>query len=243
MNDTPEKPSAGTTPPNQRVQAYAHDAGTQAKAAGHDVKDQLGAAAEQAKSAAGDAVERVKDEAVHATEKAKEHGRKVFETQKHRVATEIHAYSEAARGAADRLNDESDTNLGSYVASAADYLDRMGNRIDERGLEELVSDVQGMARRRPEIFYGGLFVAGLAAARFLKASSRPMNGPRIPAASGRPGNWTPEPNPVVPPMTSPGTPVMPPAYGGSGKPSIATAASSTVSGPTSPSSGNNLGGF
>ena len=131
-------------------------------------QDRSAKTAEQAREI-GD---RVSQKAEEVTEKAKEQGRSYLNDQKSRVASEVTAFSEAARRAAERLETQSDTNLSSYVASAADHLDRLGKRIQDRSLGGLVDDVEDMARERPEVFYGGMFVAGLAAARFLKASKR-----------------------------------------------------------------------
>ena len=117
-----------------------------------------------------EAGERVKEKAKEAGDKVKEQGRTFLNEQKERVGSQIGTYSSAARRAAERLESESDTNLSSYISSAADQLDRLATRVQERDLGELIEDVEEMARRRPEVFYGGMFVAGLVAARFLKAS-------------------------------------------------------------------------
>jgi vacuolar-type H+-ATPase subunit E/Vma4 len=127
-------------------------------------------AGEQAQEMATDAGERVKEKAKEAGDKVREQGRTFLNEQKEHVGSEIQAYSEAARRAAERLENESDTNLSGYVSSAADRLDRLATHVRERDLGELVDDVEEMARRRPEVFYGGMFVAGLVTARFLKAS-------------------------------------------------------------------------
>ena len=126
--------------------------------------------AQKASAATSEAGERVKEKAKEAGDKVKEQGRTFLNEQKERVGSEIETYSAAARRAAERLESESDTNLSSYVSSAADQLDRLATRVQERNLGELIDDVEEMARRRPEVFYGGMFVAGLVAARFLKAS-------------------------------------------------------------------------
>src|SRR5690606_3987489 len=46
-------------------------------------------------------------------------------------------------------------------------------------LGQLLDDVEATARRRPELVFGGLLIAGLATARFLKASSRSRSRTRI----------------------------------------------------------------
>jgi hypothetical protein len=151
---------------------------------GSDVRSITENATQKASAAASEAGERVKEKAKEAGDKVKEQGRTFLNEQKERIGSEIETYSAAARRAAERLESESDTNLSAYVASAADQLDRLATRVQERDLGELIDDVEEMARRRPEVFYGGMFVAGLAAARFLKASKEKRARERYQAAGG-----------------------------------------------------------
>ena len=154
-------PKSGRPADSGAAEGGATEPGEVAK----DIGDKAMATAEKV----GD---RVKEQARKAGDQIKEQGRTFLEEQKSRVATEIQAYSTAARRAADRLEEGSDTQLSGYVASAADRLERLGSRIEERDLGGLVDDVEDIARRRPEVFFGGMFVAGLVAARFLKASKQ-----------------------------------------------------------------------
>lgn len=157
-------------------------------------------AAHQAKGVARDTAEQVKGHANEAVNRALEQGRQVLHEQKGRVASEIRTFSEAARRAADRLEEESDTNLSRYVSSAADRIEQLGRRIEEGEPEELLEDVRRIARRRPEVFFGGLFVAGLATARFLKSSRRDRLRESRPSTA-----WAAEP--VVAPAPVTATPV------------------------------------
>ena len=154
----------------------AGDAVRRARESTAQVRDDLRQTVDRAKDTASataqEVADRVKEQAKETGDKIKEQGRSLVNEQKARLGAEIHSYSAAAREAAERLKDESDTNLAQYVSTAADRLDRLGTRIQERGLSELVDDVEDIARRRPEVFFGGLFVAGLAVARFLKASKQ-----------------------------------------------------------------------
>ena len=142
--------------------AQASTRGSDVRSA-EDATDKTGGAASQVG-------ERAKEKAIETGYKLKQQGRTFLNEQKERVGSEIGTFSAVARRAAERLESESDMNLSSYVSSAADQLDRLASRVRERDLGELVDDVEEMARRRPEVFYGGMFVAGLVTARFLKAS-------------------------------------------------------------------------
>ena len=91
------------------------------------VKDTVTATAQQV-------ADRVKEQAKQTGDKLKEQSRGFLNEQKARVGAEIHTYSTAAHRAAEQLKDESDNNLARYVATAADRLDRLGSRIQERDL-------------------------------------------------------------------------------------------------------------
>jgi hypothetical protein len=181
----PSEPErAAPVPGNPVEQPVGLATNTPPSRTGSDVRSTADTVTQKAGTAASEVGERVKEKAKEAGGKVKEQGRTFLNEQKDRVGSEIETYSAAARRAAERLESESDTNLSSYVSSAADQLDRLATRVQERDLGELVDDVEEMARRRPEVFYGGMFVAGLAAARFLKASKEKRARERYQSAGG-----------------------------------------------------------
>jgi len=179
MNEGTNTPGGGpstTAECNDDPAVNAGDAVRRAQASTGQVRDDFRQTADRVKdtatATAQEVADRVKEQAKQTGDKIKEQSKSFLNEQKARVGAEIHTYSAAARRAAEGLKGESDTNLATYVSTAADRLDRLGSRIQERDLGELVDDVEDIARRRPEVFLGGLFVAGLAAARFLKASKQ-----------------------------------------------------------------------
>lgn len=146
-------------------------------------REKLGEAGQRAKQAlqestatAQELAERAKQQLTEAAEKAGSQGRDLLNDRKNRVAAELHAYSDAARRVASRLEDEQDTYLAHYLREAANRVESFGNHLRERNLGDLMEEVEQMARRRPEVFFGAMFVAGLAAARFVKASKRRRSG-------------------------------------------------------------------
>lgn len=136
--------------------------------------------------AGNETAQRAKQQVEEAADKAKRHGENLLAQQKERVVTELNAYSSAARRAASRLEQESDLNLSRYIGGAATRLDELSHHVSEKNLGELWDEVEGMVRRRPEIYYGGMFLAGLAAARFLKASRRKRMRSQFQASGGEP---------------------------------------------------------
>jgi hypothetical protein len=68
-----------------------------------------------------------------------------------------------------------------YIRLAADQIDTASDAFRRRDLNQLVSDVQGFARRQPTAFLGAAVLAGFAVVRFLKTSTvatRHDTGPR-----------------------------------------------------------------
>ena len=86
-----------------------------------------------------------------------------------RLAGGIGDAAGAARAAAKELKSRDDTTIAAYADGAADQLDRLRDYFDRAELGDLARDAANFTRRRPEWVLGGMFVAGLAMARFLKA--------------------------------------------------------------------------
>lgn len=141
-------------------------------------------------------------------------GRKATQGAK-QVATQAqsHAQSKLERGKADaaitlssvatsllnsgsQLRDDQQTMAGEYVERAARQLERAADYMKTADLREVVDQVEDFARRRPAVFIGSAFAAGLVAARFLKSS---RNAPRRPADNATDSNYMDReiPAPVV----------------------------------------------
>ena len=69
-----------------------------------------------------------------------------------------------------QLRDEQQSMAGEYVERAARQIERAANYVQTADLREVVDEVEDFARRRPAVFIGTAFAAGLLAARFLKSS-------------------------------------------------------------------------
>ena len=123
------------------------------------------AARERAGAQVGDLVEQVKHE-----------GEEFLSERKSLVAGQFTNISGAIRRAADKLHDTDSKFIADYVDRAADKVDDVGRYIDEHDLRDVMEDVGVVARRQPLLFAGGMFLAGLAAARFLKASTGERSG-------------------------------------------------------------------
>lgn len=91
--------------------------------------------------------------------------------RKDTAAQRLDSISGALRDGAQRLSGSEDESLGRYATRAADGVERAARYLREHDPEDLVREVEGFARRRPELFVGSAFVTGVLLARFLKASA------------------------------------------------------------------------
>ena len=90
--------------------------------------------------------------------------------QKNRAADGLGGIADVFRTAGNELRNENET-LASYVDLASDQMRRFANHIRQRGVADMMSDLNRFARRRPALFIGGAFLVGVGMARFLKASA------------------------------------------------------------------------
>jgi len=110
------------------------------------------------------------DRAAEAARRAREYGSAVIDQQKHRAAQQLGSFGSALRDTASRLQDERDATLAGYAEAAADKLNQAADYVRNRDANTMISDAKSFARRRPELVIGGMFIAGVALARFLKAT-------------------------------------------------------------------------
>jgi hypothetical protein len=92
------------------------------------------------------------------------------EEQKAAGASFISGVAGAIRRAANEF-DADVPQAAEYIRVAADQIDTASDAFRRRDLNQLVSDVQGFARRQPTAFLGAAVIAGFAVVRFLKTST------------------------------------------------------------------------
>jgi hypothetical protein len=140
-------------------------------------------AASESASAPADAARSVASEAKQQTAQlaaeAKQQVESLITDQKRRTAERLGGLAGSLHEAADRFGTDDVSGLvGRYAHRAADQVESMSSYVRTAEFESFVRDTGQLARRRPELFIGAAFVAGLLAARFIKASSGNANVPR-----------------------------------------------------------------
>lgn len=124
----------------------------------------------QIKESARDTAQSLKQKGTEKAHELQERGNAFAEGRKSELAHKISGCGAAVRRAADKLRDENDPNIASYADLIADRFEAAGSYVETRDLNAMYHDLENAARRRPEILFGGMFMAGLVLARFLKAS-------------------------------------------------------------------------
>lgn len=114
-------------------------------------------------------------DALHA---AKEAGADFVSDQKSKLAAKIDEFTHAVKAASVSLKEDASNPLAGPAEKASQHLERAANYLRDNRAADFLDDLGSLARRRPEVFFGGLFILGLAAARFLKASAPAANGVR-----------------------------------------------------------------
>jgi hypothetical protein len=147
-----------TSTPNKGSSASVAGPGTQVPAAVHP-----------AASNASEQVTSLTDTAKDVASKASEKLRSSVEEQKAAGADFVSGMAGALRRAANEFGDL--PQAAQYIRLAANQVDSVSDAFRKRDLNQLVSDVQGFARRQPTAFLGIAVLAGFAAVRFLKTST------------------------------------------------------------------------
>jgi len=101
----------------------------------------------------------------------REEAEKFFDEQKGKLGDKAKRVGKAINQAAHALHAVKADPLAEAVDAAAERINEASSYLEERNLGDLVSDAEDVARRHPALLLGGLFVTGLIAARFIKASA------------------------------------------------------------------------
>jgi len=190
MSNTSDRGASGKSPLSTPHKAFGAPSPGDIGAQGAGTIRNGGASKEQA----GNVAESAKDLASKAGEKLLSS----VEEQKAAGADFVSGMAGSIRRAA-REFDQELPQAGHYIRLAADQIDNVSDAVRKRDLNQVVSDVQGFARRQPTAFLGAAVLAGFALVRFLKTSTAgasTASGPaRVPQA-GRPAralNGQPQP--------------------------------------------------
>ncbi|MFJ9742352.1 hypothetical protein [Streptomyces sp. NPDC101166] len=163
MSDTIQGDTTRLQQTGETAKAEASATAGQAKQAAGQV---AGAAVDQAKTVAGEARQQVGAMAGDLRSRAMDE----VQGQARRAAGKLHHWADDLAGLAD--NAPGDSPARSLAAQAADGGHRAADYLEKQGVQGVLSDVQGFARRRPGAFLGGALLAGMAVGRLMKVAAK-----------------------------------------------------------------------
>jgi gas vesicle protein len=173
---------------------------------------------ESARKEGSAAVDQIKSAAQSAVRSAQETGQSFVKSQKESLASRFSEYANAVQSMSEKLRGDESNILAGPAEQAAGSLNRISDYLREKEPAQLLDDLEALARRKPELVFGGLFVVGFAAARFFKASRRlssressmalstHVEAPDLSWDVGASSQPPPQPYPPVPPAQSVGIP-------------------------------------
>ena len=180
---TGSSPTGTTPPPVDLEHTYSGDASTSTRwdgghqgSMGSQARDLKHRSAEQARETYEDvrrftneALEKARREFGERGQQAKSRLQGMAGDQKNRVAGTIDDLCKAAQAAVDRLEEQNDPKIAGYARTAADSLGGVRDYLQHAEISDIMDDASRFTRRHPGLVLGGLFIAGLAASRFMKA--------------------------------------------------------------------------
>lgn len=138
------------------------------------------------KQSLGNAADSAMDSGREAAGSAQGRIRSLLEQQTDRAADQLGGVATALHKAADQLNSENSGTAAQYAEQAAGRVERVADLLRHSSLDDMVGEVEGFARRQPELFIGGAFALGFLAARFVKSSGeRRLHGGHLGTAQSR----------------------------------------------------------
>jgi ElaB/YqjD/DUF883 family membrane-anchored ribosome-binding protein len=127
----------------------------------------------------GGATDALKEQAGQVTEKAKEvtgtvqdRVREQVDSRSTQAGEQVGSVSEAMRNMGDQLRDQGNDLPAQLAHQVADRVEQLGQYLREADADRIVRDVEDFGRRQPWVIAAAGLAAGVAAARFIKASGR-----------------------------------------------------------------------
>lgn len=110
-----------------------------------------------------------KEQAKRTAAQVGEQAKQTVDSRMSDVAHEIGSVADAVRQTSQDIGVESQT-LSKYGDRLAEQLEGISSYLNEKGVEDVLTDLQDFARRKPVVFLGGAFMLGIMAGRFVRSS-------------------------------------------------------------------------
>ena len=126
---------------------------------------------EQASTKVQDVASTAQEKAGELTSKGRSRLSEQLDQRTTDAGSQARSVAQALRGSTDRLREDGNTQAADVANRAADQIERVGSYFEQKSGDEILRDVENFARRRPWMVAGATLLVGIAASRFLKASS------------------------------------------------------------------------
>lgn len=131
---------------------------------------------EQVKQGTQQAVQQTQQAAGQVTDSAKKGAVSYADSQKQTATHGLHSVADALHETGKTLQSKDQGPMAKYANKAADQVEGFAGYLEQTPVQELIRDAEDYARRHSTLFLGGAVAIGLAAARFIKASSPGAGG-------------------------------------------------------------------
>ena len=121
--------------------------------------------------AAGQAQERLQEGAREAAGQARGRLREQVDTRSTDAGQQVRSVADALRRTGEELRGQQKEGPAKVVEQGADRAQRLGAYLEESDADRILRDLEDFGRRQPFVVAAGAFLLGVAASRFLKASS------------------------------------------------------------------------
>lgn len=126
---------------------------------------------EQLKERAGEGAQQIQEKASEAKQNTRDRVRQEIDTRSKQTGQQMTKTGSALRQTAQRLRGDQQEQQANVLEAVADRTERLGRYLNQTDGEQILRDVERMARQRPWLVAGAGTVLGFLAARFTKASS------------------------------------------------------------------------
>jgi hypothetical protein len=168
-------------------------------------QDESSEVREKAQEVAGQAQEKAQEAAGQAQDRLREQ----VDQRSTQAGEKVSGAAEDLRSVSAELRNQGKETPAKLADQGAERIERMGSYLSESDADTLLSDIEDFGRRQPLAVLAGGLVVGMAAARFLKASSGSRYRSRF-QAEGATRERRYQPPPAVIPAESVGAPAPPP---------------------------------
>lgn len=138
----------------------------------HEQETGAAQATDQAKEAMGEAAGQAREAAHGVASQAQDRVREQIDQRSTEAGERVGSTAQDIRSVGEELQKQGKERPAKVARQAAERVDQAGSYLRESDSDRILSDIEDFGRRRPWAVLAGATVAGLAAARFLKASSR-----------------------------------------------------------------------